>query len=172
MENHHFPMEKITQSSRSSGCWGALCQRSGDLADLADLAMPKNTSKRPIKNMPGMDRNIALFARHHIIFLEHIYIYICKNTYTHILHILCNLYNLYNCSGVWTACGRHWMVWIHSAVTMVCFKDGPIRCLKIRISKTFQDDEAQLNIVYRKHIHIIYTVIISNIYIYTYIYIM
>ena len=58
------------------------------------------------KNMPGMDRNIALFARHHIIFLE-LYIYICKNTYTHILHILCNLYNF---SGVWTACGRHWMV--------------------------------------------------------------
>jgi hypothetical protein len=47
--------------------------------------MPKNTSKRPIKNMPGMDRNIALFARHHIIFLELIYIYV--KIHIHIYYI-------------------------------------------------------------------------------------
>ena len=38
--------------------------------------------------MPGMDRNIALFARHHIIFLELIYIHIYYVTYITYITVL------------------------------------------------------------------------------------
>ena len=51
----------------------------------------------------------------------------------------------------------------------VCFKDGPIKMPENPNFQDFQDDEAQLNIVYRNILHIIYTVIISNIYIYIHI---